>query len=249
MTVLITFFCSDGIVIGADSMITPSIGGISVGHHHGQKISVLQGSQVYAFAGDQGQSERVRIMADGSHALASNSAHPIDYPIALSQSIIAQFTSTGIGNSINISPILAFPHLSGLQCCVFEGAFQPRLLDSQHFYSAAGSGKLSADPFLRFITDIFCNGRQPSVAEAVFLTTWTIRHVIDVNPGGVADPIRIATLTNNGGVEARLMPEAEIDEHLQAVESAAQSLRDWRDGLGAGQNDIEVPQQPSAPDA
>ena len=54
MTVVVTFYCPDGIVIAADSMITPSMGGINVGHHHGRKIELLPGPQVFAFAGDQG---------------------------------------------------------------------------------------------------------------------------------------------------------------------------------------------------
>jgi hypothetical protein len=37
MTVVVAFHCSDGVVIAADSMITPSMGGLGVGHHHVKK--------------------------------------------------------------------------------------------------------------------------------------------------------------------------------------------------------------------
>ena len=67
---------------------------------------------------------------------------------------------------------------------------QPRLLDKDHYYVALGTGKLSADPFLRLLVDTFCQSGQPTVREAVFLATWAVQHVIDVNPGGVAGPIR-----------------------------------------------------------
>jgi hypothetical protein len=60
MTVVVTFSCSDGAVVASDSMITPTIGGLSVGHHHGIKVYVLPGSQVFAFAGDQGQAARFK---------------------------------------------------------------------------------------------------------------------------------------------------------------------------------------------
>ncbi|HMM73939.1 MAG TPA: hypothetical protein PKC22_17230, partial [Rhodocyclaceae bacterium] len=69
MTVVVAFNCTDGVVIAADSMITPNMGGINVGHHHGMKLAVLAGPQLFAFAGDQGQAARFRVMADGSHAL------------------------------------------------------------------------------------------------------------------------------------------------------------------------------------
>jgi hypothetical protein len=216
-------------------MLTPAIGGISVGHHNGRKIEVLPGSQVYAFAGDQGQAHRFRILAELNHVLPTQRSHPMDYPLALSSGLVSQFASTGIQtSSIGVNTLLAFSHSGIRQCCVFEGPMQPRLLDRDHYYVALGTGKLSADPFLRFLVDIFCTG-PPTVREAIFLTTWTIQHVIDTNPGGVAGPIRIAVLeSSNNQWQARELPVDEIAEHQQAVESAASALRTWRDELQSG---------------
>ena len=181
MTVVVAFFCKDGVVIAADSMVTPSMGGINVGHHHGMKLAVLNGPQLFAFAGDLGQAARFRIMADLSHSLIQTVNHPIEYAIAISKSIVEQLRNTGlqIGN-ISANTILAFEQGNNHHCCVFEGALQPRLLDADHFYVALGSGKMSADPFLRFLSDIFCPGNsQPTVREGVFLATWAVQHVID----------------------------------------------------------------------
>lgn len=249
MTVVVIFNCTDGVVIAADSMITPSIGGIGVGHHHGQKISVLPGPQLFAFAGDVGQNARFRILAESNPGIINNQAHAIDYPLQLTAGIIQQFTATGINNSIDANPVLAFAHNGVHQCCVFEGALQPRLLDEHHYYAALGSGKLSADPFLRFLVDVFCNNGRPSVREGIFLATWTVQHVIDVNPGGVAGPIRIATLQSDGagGFVARSLPNDEISEHQQAIESASKALRIWRDQLQSGGAADSAPEQPEAP--
>lgn len=250
MTVIVVFHCTDGAVIAADSMLTPSMGGIDVGHHHGQKLSIIAGPQLYAFAGDLGQSERVRIMADGSSASIPLAGHPIDWPLTLCQSMVTQFQSTGVASNINVAPVLAFAHGGAHHTCVFEGALQPRLLDEHHYYAALGSGKLSADPFLRFLTDVFCTGGRPNVAEATFLAAWTVQHVIDVNPGGVAAPVRIGTFKIDGGVpDARILPNEEIGEHLQAVESSAEALRAWRDDLQSGSAADDVPDQPVAPQA
>jgi 20S proteasome alpha/beta subunit len=257
MTVAVGFYCHDGIVVGADSMLTPSMGGINVGHHKGNKVHILTGSQLFAFAGDQGQAARFQIMADRSHALSVTVAHPIDYTLALTQSLIQQFQSTGIGQQVNVNTLLGFSHGGLHQLCVFEGIIQPRLLDAAHYYVALGSGKLSADPFLRFLVDIFCLNGPPSVREATFLTTWAIQHVIDTNPGGVAGPIRIAVMERdqNGAWNSRLLTDNEVDDRRQAVESARQSLRDWRDSLTPTHNGIEpeeyvaVPPTMGAPDA
>jgi len=249
MTIAVTFHCTDGAVIAADSMITPSMGGVGIGHHHGQKISILPGPQLFAFAGDVGQNARFRIMAELNHGHIAGQQHALDFPLLLTRSIIQQFVQTGINNSIDANPILIFAHGGTHHTCVFEGALQPRLLDEHHYYSAAGSGKLSADPFLRFLTDVFCSNGRPTVREAIFLATWTVQHVIDVNPGGVAGPIRIGTFEHNpvGGFAARSLPINEIEEHQQALESARDALRLWRDQLQSGDAAADAPAQPEVP--
>jgi hypothetical protein len=236
-------------------MITPSMGGISVGHHHGRKIEVLPGPQLFAFAGDQGQAARFKIMAEHQHPQIAGLAHALDYGLGMSGGIVQQLANTGItGNAIGTNTILAFCHGGAHHCCMFEGQLQPRLLDENHFYAALGSGKLSADPFLRFLVDVFCPNGRPTLREAVFLAAWSIQHVIDTNPGGVAGPIRVATFSVDeyGAVQAIELPDSEIAEHQQAIESAAAALRKWRDEIQSGdaaQNAPEPPAPPSTPPA
>ncbi|MDQ1184696.1 hypothetical protein [Agrobacterium larrymoorei] len=250
MTVIVAFNCQDGVVIAADSMITPSMGGINVGHHHGHKLAVLAGPQLFAFAGDQGQADRFKLMADSNHNLISQVPHQLDYAIAMSSSVLQQFQSTGLSlQMVGTNTILAFAKDNTHHCCVFEGPLQPRFLDNNHFYVALGSGKMSADPFLRFLSDIFCPaGAQPTLREAIFLATWAVQHVIDTNPGGVAGPIKVATFEINGtGPSARTLRDDEIAEHQQAIESAAEALRTWRTQIQSGAAADDVPDQPEAP--
>jgi 20S proteasome alpha/beta subunit len=252
MTVVVAFLCTDGVVIAADSMLTTSSGPVPIAHLTGRKVDVLAGPQVFAYAGDQGQGARFRVMANANHAAIARGGHALDYPIGLTQALIQQFQSTGIANAINVNTVLAFVHGGAQQCCVFDGPIQPRLLDPHHFFVAIGSGKLAADPFLRFLVDIFSPNGPPTVREAVFLATWTVEHVIHTNPGGVAGPLRIATLQQGpGGLAARELPDTEIDEHRQAMASAAQALRAWRDGMQSGAAAEGVagpPEMPTAPE-
>jgi hypothetical protein len=251
MTVVVVFHCADGVVIAADSMLTPNLGTISVGHHHGRKIAILPGPQLFAFAGDQGQAARFKTMAELSHAQIAGMGHPLDYGLALSQGIVTQLKSTGIaGNAIGANAILAYGHGGGHHCCMFEGQLQPRLLDEHHFYAALGSGKLSADPFLRFLVDVFCASGRPTLREAIFLATWTVQHVIDTNPGGVAGPIRVATfsLDGTGALSALELPDDDISEHQQAIESAAAALRKWRDEIQSGHAADDAPALPTPPE-
>src|SRR5262249_11443691 len=100
MTLAVAYFCSDGIVVAADSMLTPMIGAaggpVGVGHHHGVKVYVLPGPQIFGFAGDQGQAARFRLCAEASSALIARATGVLDYPIHITQSMIAQFHATGI---------------------------------------------------------------------------------------------------------------------------------------------------------
>ncbi len=231
MTVIVAFYCADGVVVAADSMITPAIGEIAVGHHHGRKIEILSGPQLFAFAGDHGQSARFKYLADRHHALIPGTCHAIDFPLTITREIIEQFASTGIDLSrIDVSTVLSYAHDGHHHCCVFEGPLQPRLLDRNHFYVALGSGKLSADPFLRFLVDVFCTEGMPRLSDATFLAVWTVQHVIDTNSGGVAPPIRVAIFhaDESGQYVARELPDEDIGEHQLAREGAVAALRERR---------------------
>jgi len=249
MTVVVAFLCSDGAVIAADSMLTPTLGQLNVGHHKAIKVHALSGPQIVGWAGDQGQAARFTALAEMHHQVANQVPTTLEYPLGLTQGLIAQFTATGIVNSIGVNAVLAFLHRGSCRCCVFEGPMQPRLLDAQHYYVVLGSGKLSADPFVRFITDIFCRSGQPNVREATFLATWTIQHVIDTNPGGVAGPIRITVFKKDlsGTYSVYEIPEDELEEHQQAIESAADALRNWRSGVESGDAAKGVPPPPASP--
>jgi hypothetical protein len=167
----------------------------------------------------------------------------------MAANMATQFQNSGLGNlQVDLGTILAYAHGDAAHCCAFLGRVQPWLLDADHFYIALGSGKLSADPFLRFLVDIFCAG-PPTIREAIFLTTWVIQHVIDTNPGGVAGPIRIAVLEKVAdNWEARELPDDEISEHKEAVVSASDALRRWRDTVGAGTRVVEAPEPPPPPE-
>lgn len=246
MTVIVAFLCSDGVVIAADSMITASLGATGVGHHHGRKIAVLPSGQIFSFAGDQGLGARFRILLELTPHLLTSAGHPLEYGLSLSQNIITQFRQTGLDN-FGLNSAVAFPHGGDFHCCMFEGLMQPRLLDRDHFYAALGSGKLSADPFLRFLVDTFCSNGPPTVREATLLAVWALQHVIDTNTGGVAEPIRVATMTATAAIE--LSPD-EVAEHQQAVESGRNALRGWRDAFHRNpQGAAPLQPPPPAPEA
>jgi hypothetical protein len=89
-----------------------------------------------------------------------------------------------------------------------------------------GSGQAITDPFMALLRDVFWKDKQPTVQEAIFGVLWALQHVIECNTGGVNGPPRIGVLTSQEGqVKARLLAEAELGEHAQAIEAAKLGMR------------------------
>jgi hypothetical protein len=254
VTVVVAFYCTDGVVVAADSMLTTSIGNISLGHHTGIKCALIAGPQILAFSGDPGLAARFRAHAEATLPQGPGAAQTaLQHTVNLCANVLNEFNRTGIApNQVNLQTVLAFEHGGAIHCCAYQGPLQPRLLDANHFYITMGSGSLSADPFVRFVSDTFCAAGPPGVHLATFLAVWVVKHVIDVNPGGVADPIRVAVFEKNAnaaGYTARELPATEIAAHVAAIDDAAEALRSWRNNIQSGAAAGGVAAPPIAPAA
>ena len=246
MTTVVVFLCTNGVVVAAGNTLTTNIssntGHLDGAHRNevhrtGKKVAALDERQVLAFAGNLGQGARFQVMADGAHDQIDHAAHPINYPLWLSQMMMEQFQSTGIGDAINVNTVLAYIHGDTHHCCIFEDRIQPRLLNKGHFYESLGSEKLAADSFLHFLVDVCCQNRQPNISDGVTLATWAIEHVIRTNPSSAADSIWVGTLKRDsqGVLVAREFTRDEVAYHLDTIAFARISLHDeWRVGFLTG---------------
>ena len=98
-------------------------------------------------------------------------------------------------------------------------------------FVSIGSGQQLADPFLAFLRHIFWPDKLPKVAEGVFTIVWTLAHAIEINPGGVSDPIQLAVLERKSGRElaARELSQEEIEEHRAMMLEAEEHLKHFKD--------------------
>lgn len=94
---------------------------------------------------------------------------------------------------------------------------------------AAGSGQAIADPFLTFLRRIFWHDQPPTVSSGIFAVTWTLHQAIEVSPGGLSGPIEIAVVDAGG---ARMLPEGEVDYHLQTVAEYEKQMKAMREPQG-----------------
>ena len=248
MTAIVGFLCQDGVVIGADGMLTPNLGGAPVGHHKGKKLHNILGSFLVAYAGDQGMAARFRYVVEQPGTEFAASEHPMEFVLRLSRAFSLQLKAT-MAESTGLETMLAFGCDKGQTLCVFDNDAQPIVLDNDSFYAALGVAKTAADPFLRFLVDIFCPEGPPRSNEAVFMTLWTLQHVIDAGPGGVVEPISIGVVEQlEGRWAARIVTPDELQEHKEAVESATAALRKWRHGKGRD-SETQVASAPPVPQA
>jgi hypothetical protein len=101
-----------------------------------------------------------------------------------------------------------------------------------------GSGKGNADPFLRFLWDVYWSKKPPSLKEAVLAGYWTVKVVTQLRTYGVGCGVEVFTLKNQGNVAiAEKIADSALDEHnefIAAVEEAMRGVRDVMVGNLAG---------------
>jgi hypothetical protein len=250
MTLIIGVKCSDGGVIGAD-------GAATFGNTLGQrtviqpvtKLQVIQDKIVMGVSGPVGLSQlycdRVEALwrdkrlgiqvsladvmrllhgAISEDAQKAISAATASVPF-LGSNLAAQLAITA---SIIALPVGGIMGRAELIQCNHIGMAEAATRDLP--YVAIGSGQPLADPFLAFQRHIFWPNSLPKLAEGVFAAVWTLLHAIRVSPGGLSEPIQIATLAKKGNelFASELTPE-QLEGHRQNVDEAERHLARFRE--------------------
>jgi 20S proteasome alpha/beta subunit len=254
MTAIVGVLCRDGVVIGSDSASTSTTRSGPMGFKTietpSKKISIIDDQIIVSGSGEVGLHQRFCYIVDALSKQNRFSADPIEVATQIAQSTLQQFAQTYIqkGN-IDYGALVAFPSGAEFKLCEFAiGSLEPEFKSNDRWFASMGSGQPLTDPFLGFLRKIFwpsSNQNAPSTKEGIFFTVWTLLHAIDVNPGGINDPIQLAVLANNGsGARARILEYSETAEHTASVEAAEEHLRDYSRKL-SGQVQSDAPSVPN----
>ena len=110
-------------------------------------------------------------------------------------------------------------------------------------FAAVGSGQSIADPFLAFLRRVFWSDHQPTIAEGVFATVWTLLNAIKVNPAlGLSEPIEVGILQSESGVPiAKALSEDELGEYRQSVLEAEKHLSGFKELFPSSPSEPPVP--------
>lgn len=242
MTVLIGMKCIDGVVIACDSMLT--VGGFA--QQTGQKLHLIPGppQQLYAFAGDLALAERFRAVATANANMLQQQVHKLLYATNIGNFVVQNFQATGLDPlKADLATVLAFVKDGIPEICQFNFGSQPRFLDEHHYCCIFGSGQVAATPFLKFLTDTLLEDRQPNLAEGKLLATWGVKYAINTLCQGVGYPIDIATIERDHQSNWSLqeLGRQDVDETLEAIQSASDALKKWRDGLSTIEDIEDIP--------
>jgi hypothetical protein len=104
--------------------------------------------------------------------------------------------------------------------------FQPEIKNEKLHFVSMGSGQMLAEPFMGFISRVIWGGNPPDVQSATLGVFWALRHAIQMAPGGVGEPIRIATLRREKGQwKARILEDEELQEPSQHIAAIEERIR------------------------
>jgi hypothetical protein len=207
LTVLVGVRCTDGVVIGSDSIATSSMGTFPLIHlPFDEKIKVFPAANVIvACTGAIGFSQRLH-----EHVAAAIDGKVFAH-LKVREStanISKRFLADLAGSNTPMHPqegyrfgaLIAAPSKDQPFLAEFASDnFQPEVKGGNLFFVSMGSGQILADPFLAFVSRVMWKSKMPTVDEAKFGVYWVLDHTIKLAPGKVGPPIRLATLRKVGG--------------------------------------------------
>lgn len=227
MTVLVGVLCSDGVVIGSDSIATSAAGVHPLLNiQSNSKIEIFESSVIVAATGAVGLSQRlsyhVELAVQGGvfRNLNRNDASG-NVSTRFLQDCAKTLVQHNSQHGIQFGALLAAV-VKGKPCLIeYDGVgFQPEAKEGNLFFVSMGSGQILADPFLAFVKRVLWNNALPTVEDAKFGVYWVLEHTIKLAPGGVGRPIRMASLSQVNGkwVAAKLESDAGAAEYIAELE-------------------------------
>lgn len=206
MTILVGVKCTDGVVIGADSIATSSTGSQRVMQvPSNDKIKIFENHVICATTGSVGLAQRLHL-----HVLQATKGNVFanlavgEAAGNVSTRFLTDCDKTRIFRSppggLGFGALVAAPIKDEAHLIEYDSIqFQPEFKEGNLFYVSMGSGQALADPFLAFVARVLWKNEQPTVDQAKFGVYWALAHTIQHAPGGVGEPIHLAELRKHEG--------------------------------------------------
>lgn len=246
MSLIVAIRCTDGVVVGSDSAATFGSMGQATIRQTARKIAILDGSIICAVAGAAGLSQQFSgCLSDlwQNENFRKSKRHDMMSCISINFQLCAKPLITAAAaakplfgratwGSAVAPAIVAIPHADGPTLFWFDEICAPEEVTDDLPFVSIGSGRSIADPFLALIKRVVWKNEMPTLPLGIFSAAWTLNHAIETNPGGVAGPIDIRTLTMlEGEPIVDEIDSAQMDTYLTHVSSAEERVATIRDLL------------------
>ena len=240
MTLIIGILCRDGVVMTSDSAATFAASGLpTIGQQEIPKIHNLSNSILYSNTGAVGIGQvianQIKVSWDNGELGHTKSPEEVMDRIGKKISeLLRPYLETAIltrqlvGEAMSslCKSLVAMPVKQELCLFSFDYNGAPERSTQKLPFVAMGSGQGIADPFLAFLKRLLAwEENLPTLGEGRLAAVWTIKHAVITNPGGVGGAIQLATLSMKGGKPVvTMIPEADVQEHLQQIQGAEAAL-------------------------
>lgn len=240
MTLIVGILCRDGVVMASDSAATFAASGLpTIGQQKISKIYNLSNSILYSNTGAVGIAQvianQIKISWDNRELGGTKSPEEVMDRIGKKISeLLKPYLETAIltrqlvGEALSslCKSLVAMPVKQALYLFSFDYNGAPERATQELPFVAMGSGQGIADPFLAFLKRLLVWEKNvPTLGEGRLAAVWTIKHAVLTNPEGVGGPIQLATLSmKEGKPTVTIIPEVDIQEHLQQIKAAEDAL-------------------------
>lgn len=206
MTVIVGVRCTDGIVVGSDSVASSAMGASPlISLPSNSKIQIFPGNVIVATTGSVGYTQRLHAqieLAIKGNVFKNLPVHECTANIAkrMLSDLQSSMAQRHAQQGLQFGALIAAPIRDEAYLVEYGTMdFQPEIKKDKLFFVSMGSGQLLADPFLAFVKRMLWKDEPPTVDVGKFGVYWVLDHTIRLAPGGVGGPIKLATLRQVGG--------------------------------------------------
>ena len=240
--------------MGADSAITfTEFQTQTIKQTYRQKLTILCGENTTAIVGGSGfhgHSQRFEnIVKRIMHNENILEADAVDIGREISKHTRADFGETlSTEEALKLYPftsLMAIHSKSGdevrAQLIEFVDILQqPEVKLKDNWFVSIGSGQKIADTLLGLMRKIYWDNQPPNLKGGIFMAHMALKLACDLASGGIAPPVKLATLsqTKKGEPIARELTEEELQESLSAVENALDYYRKFPNLLHEGVKEL-----------
>lgn len=218
--------CTDGVVIGVDSMTTSAMGpNPLVQSPNAEKLQLVGNKAILACTGSVGLAQRVKIVADEMWTKKLFTSSGMSTATNLAGRVLTDFGSSHLQKhpqlGISFGALLAMVVQDVPYLVEFDSVgFQPELKEGNLFSVTMGSGQMLADPFMAFVKRVLWKDKMPDVERAKIGIYWALNYTCGQAVGGVGGALKLGVLRKQGvDWTASIQDTQEQAQYIDALES------------------------------